>query len=143
MDKTVKSDFLGIDSFQLLRPRGSSKWKIWEDARVTVDSGLPYRDIGPLGFRELDKKGRIKRERQRAYSLRFGMALFGGVALIVPMVIMALYQGVVLHLVTASVATVIFAVIVAVSAQDAAGKDVVAATAAYAAVLVVFVGASQ
>jgi len=44
--------------------------------------------------------------------------------------------------VTVSVATFLFAFVMALGATDSAGKDVLAATAAYAAVLVVFVGTS-
>jgi hypothetical protein len=45
-------------------------------------------------------------------------------------------------LVAISVAKILFAVILAFGAHDSSGKGVLGATAAYAAVLVVFVGAS-
>lgn len=70
------------------------------------------------------------------------MALFGGVALIVPTVIMAKVQGINVSLITTSVAVVLFGVALAFGATDSTGKDVLAATAAYTAVLVVFVGTS-
>ena len=70
------------------------------------------------------------------------MALFGGVALIAPIPIMVLRPTRNVSLVTTSVATILFALILAFGAQDSSGKDVLAATAAYAAVLVVFVGTS-
>jgi hypothetical protein len=81
-------------------------------------------------------------EKRIALTSRLFMALFGGVALVVPTVIMAKNPGVNFSLATTAIATVLFALILAVGATDSAGKDVLAATAAYAAVLVVFVGTS-
>jgi VIT1/CCC1 family predicted Fe2+/Mn2+ transporter len=72
---------------------------------------------------------------------RFGMAVAGGIALIIPVVIMTLYEGLVQSLVTTSVATFLFAIFVTWY-SNANEKDIIAATAAYAAVLVVFVGTS-
>lgn len=98
---------------------------------------------GTLGYRELDSSGRAERERRQAYFSRLGMALFGGVALIGPMLIMVLVPGgLKVSLWTVSVATFIFALSLAVGARDSLGKDVLASVAAYAAVLVVFVGTS-
>lgn len=71
------------------------------------------------------------------------MAMFGGVALIGPMLIMTLHPSRNTSLVTASVSTFLFALLLAFIASDSAGKDVLGATAAYAAVLVVFVGSSM
>lgn len=71
------------------------------------------------------------------------MALFGGVALIVPTIVMVKTGDVNSSLITTSVATVAFAIIVALGATDSTGKDVLAATAAYTAVLVVFLGTSM
>lgn len=94
--------------------------------------------IGHLGFRELDKQGRDQRARKEA----FVMALFGGIAVIAPLFIIALIPGLKTSLITTSVATVLFAGFLAGWATDASGNNVLAATAAYAAVLVVFVGTS-
>ncbi len=58
------------------------------------------------------------------------------------MLIMTLHPGLVVDLVTTSIATVIFAVIITFFGTDASGQEVLASTAAYAAVLDVFVGAS-
>jgi hypothetical protein len=101
------------------------------------------RAAGNLGFRELDQKGRIQRERKKAFTGRVIMAMFGGAALIGPMLVMTLHQSRNTSLITVSVATFIFALALAVGAGDSSGKDVLAATAAYAAVLVVFVGTSS
>jgi hypothetical protein len=73
---------------------------------------------------------------------RLSMALFGGLALIGPTLIMALHPSLHTSLITTSVATVLFGLTLAFGAIDSSGKDVLAATAAYCAVLIVFVGTS-
>jgi hypothetical protein len=70
------------------------------------------------------------------------MALFGGVALIIPVLIMAFHPTRNTCLITSIVATLLFALILSFEARDSTGKDVLTATAAYAAVLVVFLGTS-
>ena len=80
--------------------------------------------------------------KRSAFTSRLLMSLFGGIALIVPTIIMAKHQDVNTSLITTSIATVVFAAILAIGATDSTGKDVLAATAAYTAVLVVFVGTS-
>ena len=98
--------------------------------------------VGNLGFRELDRKGSEERSRKRAFTQRIVMALFGGVAVIGPMLIMTLHPSRNTSLITVSLATFLFALLLANIAKDSAGKDVLGVTAAYAAVLVVFVGTS-
>lgn len=68
------------------------------------------------------------------------MATFGGLTLIVPMLIMVLDQRRVTTLVTTSAFTFAIGLVLAFWMEDAQNKDILAATAAYAAVLVVFVG---
>lgn len=85
---------------------------------------------------------RAQRAKRLASTSRFAMALFGGVALIIPTVIMAKFEGINISLITTSVSVVIFCLLLAYGATDSTGKDVLAATAAYTAVLVVFVGTS-
>jgi uncharacterized membrane protein len=55
---------------------------------------------------------------------------------------MAKHQGLNFSLGTRAIAIVLFAVILAFGATDSTGKDVLGATAAYAAVLVVFISTS-
>lgn len=71
------------------------------------------------------------------------MGLFGGIALICPVLIMALSPSEKTNIITVSVATIVFAILLAIGASDSTGKDVLAATAAYTAVLVVFFGTSS
>lgn len=68
------------------------------------------------------------------------MALIGGWALTTPMLIMTLHKTLPTTLVTTSVFVIAVAVGLAWKMEDAKNQEIVAATAAYAAVLVVFVG---
>ncbi|KAI7345299.1 hypothetical protein KC354_g14811 [Hortaea werneckii] len=72
---------------------------------------------------------------------RFAMASFGGLLIIVPMLIMANVPGKVASLVTSCVAIAIFAALVTLGTK-LGPHEVLASVAAYAAVLVVFVGLS-
>ncbi|RMX75022.1 hypothetical protein D0869_12011 [Hortaea werneckii] len=72
---------------------------------------------------------------------RFAMASFGGLLIIVPMLIMANVPGKIASLVTSCVAIVIFAALVTLGTK-LGPHEVLASVAAYAAVLVVFVGLS-
>jgi hypothetical protein len=99
--------------------------------------------IGSFQYREIDGYGLEERSRKERWRERLRMALFGGAALIGPTLIMSLSPGRTTSLVTASLATLLFALALAKFATTSTGKDVLGATAAYAAVLVVFVGTSS
>jgi len=98
---------------------------------------------GYLNFRELNKEVREARERKDAISERLWMGAFGGVAVIAPMLIMSLHRDLKTSLITSSVATMLFALELALHGENLKGQEVLGATAAYAAVLVVFVGTSM
>jgi hypothetical protein len=87
-----------------------------------------------------DTLQQVKSKKLAQFFSRLAMALFGGLALIVPMLIMSLHQSRLTALLTTSVFIVAIGVILAWWMDDAQDKDIVAATAAYAAVLGVFVG---
>ncbi|KAI2842454.1 hypothetical protein CBS147343_10571 [Aspergillus niger] len=72
---------------------------------------------------------------------RFMVAFSGGLSLVVPMVIMRVQENLTKSLVTVCVAVVLFAAIISLVLR-ANNTETVMATAAYAAVLVVFVGTS-
>ncbi|KAM7190492.1 hypothetical protein V8F33_009475 [Rhypophila sp. PSN 637] len=72
---------------------------------------------------------------------RLRVAVLTGLSLIVPMLFMKLYNNLIAQLVTASTAVLIFGAISAYL-EEMQKKDVVAGTAAYAALLVVFIGTS-
>lgn len=73
--------------------------------------------------------------------VRFLMAMTGGLALLIPMLVMTYFPGKNVSVVTTSVAMLIFAAAITLGTQ-LAPDQVLGATAAYAAVLVVFVGTS-
>ena len=72
---------------------------------------------------------------------RFIVAMVGGLSLVVPMLIMRLHQNENKSLITTSVAVVLFSGIVSIVFR-ASNAETLGITAAYAAVLVVFVGTS-
>jgi uncharacterized membrane protein YhaH (DUF805 family) len=84
----------------------------------------------------------IKTRGFRAFVQRLVAALFGGVALVAPMLLMVLHKDRATDLATTSVAVLLFAVAVAYY-SDATPEAIVSIVAAYAAVLVVFVGTLQ
>ena len=72
---------------------------------------------------------------------RFVVGFIGGVALVVPMLVMSIHRGQAKSLTTTSVAVVLFTITMAVGLR-ATNSETLAATAAYTAVLVVYVGTS-
>ena len=72
---------------------------------------------------------------------RFIVAFTGGLSLVVPMLIMRIHQNSTKSLITTSVAVVLFSAVVSV-VFNASNAETLGITAAYAAVLVVFVGTS-
>jgi VIT1/CCC1 family predicted Fe2+/Mn2+ transporter len=93
-----------------------------------------------IGSREANLKAA---HRKRRLLNRMAMSAFGGLTLILPMLIMVLDPRKVTTVVVTSVFTLGIGLILAVWMKDAESKDMIAATAAYAAVLVVFVGAGS
>ena len=81
---------------------------------------------GNMGFRELDQQGRLRRAERKALTQRILMGLFGGIALICPVLVMVLYPSRNTNLITVSVATILFVSLLAIGASDSTGKDVLA-----------------
>ncbi|KAM5357472.1 hypothetical protein ACJZ2D_016238 [Fusarium nematophilum] len=81
-----------------------------------------------------------KHKESRALLARLGMAVGGGLALIVPMLIMVLHPTKLTAILTTSIFTLAMAVALAVFMAHSEPMDIVGFTAAYAAVLVVFIG---
>lgn len=75
-------------------------------------------------------------------SERLVMGLLGGFSLIGPMLLMVLHKDLKTTFSTASIATILFAFVLAVF-TNLTGQTLLATVAAYAAVLVVFVGSSS
>src|SRR5205807_6979176 len=68
---------------------------------------------------------------------RFTLGLFGGLALIAPMLLMVLHKDLLTTLLAVSASTILFAGALAFFSPDLKGETVLGAVAAYAAVLVV------
>jgi hypothetical protein len=83
----------------------------------------------------------IKADKSRHLLSRFVMASSGGLSLVVPVIVMANVPGKTSSLVTTCIAMLVFAIGITFGTQLKADQ-VLGATAAYAAVLVVFVGTS-
>jgi hypothetical protein len=125
----------------------SSKWDLTSEAMekaglqangTRYESGTLDRKMGTF-----NQRNRVNKDRSfKAFMVRFIMAMFGGVALIGPMLLMVLHKDRATDLATTSVAVFLFAVIIAVY-SNAAPEVIVGTVAAYAAVLVVFVGTLQ
>ena len=77
------------------------------------------------------------------FIMRLRMAVFGGLALIVPMLIMRLHPTLLTQLLTASLFILAFGLALAIVMDKTDEMYIASATAAYAAVLVVFVGSSS
>ena len=121
------------------------------DYAIMVDAGLlkaPKRKpqlrvsdyCGQGGYSDTIDGRRV--ERQQFFG-RVWAALFGGVVIVGPMLIITLHGGLVTQLVTTSVFVLFIGLVLAWFMEDASQKDIVTATAAYAAVLVVFVGTTS
>lgn len=125
----------------------TSKWELVSEAMN--NAGLLEKG-GIYHFGSLDRKiGLFKQRNQmnrdrswREFTLRFSIAIFGGLALIGPMLLMVLHNDLVTALTTTSVAVFLISVVISIY-STAAPEGVVATIAAYAAVLVVFVGTIQ
>jgi hypothetical protein len=83
------------------------------------------------------------RQRFDRFVRRLLTALFGGLALIGPMLIMRLHPTLLTQLLTASLFILVFGCVLAWFLENADETYIASASAAYAAVLVVFVGASS
>jgi hypothetical protein len=121
--------------------------KLWTkeefaEHRQTLNKHLEGKNV-PVSFyfgQETTAKRDAYYKKQRQFLSRLAMALFGGAALIAHMLIMTLHQSKLTSLLTTSLFVIAVAVTLAWWMEDAKNQDVMAATAAYAAVLVVFVG---
>ena len=145
-----------VGAYEQLLDRDSAKRKrrelvikrVKEDLEGEAESThiwLKWSLLNINDFDTLQKALRTKRCRKewRDFLSRLKMALFGGLSLIIPMLIMTLHPTILTALLTTTLFVLAVALILASVMTDAESKDVVGATAAYAAVLVVFIGTSN
>ncbi len=122
-----------------------------DDSAILVDAGFttPHRYQPDLSVPDYTGYGGYNYRQESAersaegFASRLRMALFGGVSLIAPMLIMRLHPTLLTELVTTSVFILAVGAVLAWYMRDAEKRDILAATASYAAVLVVFVGTTS
>jgi hypothetical protein len=102
------------------------------------ETHLPGGQRRHIKFTEDEK---AKKRTFQAFVRRFSFCLFGGVALVAPMLLMVLHRDRTTTLATTSGAVILFSIVVA-AFTSATPEVAVGAVSAYAAVLVVFVGAA-
>ena len=113
-------------------------WRELRHARAgTLEPPRDARNVLRFGS---TRSARNRQATLTGYLARLAMAVLGGVSLVAPMLVMVLHPSLVTSLVTSCV--FVFAFSVVVSSFLEKPFDVLSATAAYAAVLVVFVGTS-
>lgn len=120
------------------------------DPAILADAGL-LQTSGPHALKIADYSGHggpthrneTASQQTKEFFDRLWMALFGGAVLIAPMLIMRLHPTLVTELVTTSVFVLAFGITLACFMTGGDKKDVLGSTAAYAAVLVVFVGTNS
>jgi hypothetical protein len=119
-------------------------WNEEETSKVMADLAVEdlqfWNDRHGRDIRRWHQRTKKREEENNKFISRLSMALFGGAALIAPMLIMTLHPTRLTSLLTTSVFVLAVGVALAWRMKDAASKDILGSTAAYAAVLVVFVG---
>ncbi|KAK5724417.1 hypothetical protein LTR15_004462 [Elasticomyces elasticus] len=134
------------DPFRIMSSRAVERW-IMETVGLIPEHLIPAGKLpNALDHEEpalhINSRVMAKKEEAREQNLRrLGMAAIGGLLLLVPVLIMANLPGKIATLVTTSASMVVFAVLVTLG-TDLGPNEVLATTAGYAAVLVVFVGTS-
>lgn len=93
---------------------------------------------------EFSRTQRSQRTEHQRFWGRLSLGVLGGLAILVPVLVMALVNTLTTSLVVTCVATLLFAVVLSLPLYggDVDGQTVLGAVAAYAAILVVFVGTS-
>ena len=112
-----------------------------EDLRKAKDGGWDVINFCKPKTQDGATRGELSREEKlKAFLERLAMAIFGGIFLVGPMWLMVLKSDRYTVLISTSVFVLGFAILMAVVLYKDTMVTVMSATAAYAAVLVVFVG---
>ncbi|PMD45885.1 hypothetical protein L207DRAFT_576767 [Hyaloscypha variabilis F] len=122
----------------LLRTQRGIDWKTVVDGYIYPGPKMMRKTTTKIHSAHIESTG--KAEKLGHFLSRLAMAMFGGLALIAPMFIMSLHQTRLTALLTTSMFVIAVGAILAWWMDEAKSQEIVAATAAYAAVLVVFVG---
>ena len=135
---------------RLLHRKETSISQSMTQARKKVPVAVSFLAFTVLGGDGLSES--FYADRRKHFRDRFGawealyrrslFALLGGFALVVPMLVMKLYPTTLNVCLTTTLFVIVGALLLAIFMTDTEPKDVLGMTAAYAAVLVVFVGTS-
>jgi Family of unknown function (DUF6594) len=124
---------------KLMSDVGLVQLRSQEMKRVDTAIRSDYAVLPPIAFATRKEHNRYARKSE--IWKRLYMALFGGIALVGPMLIMVLYKHQLSSILTVSICVFLFGLLMAFFSTGSP-ETVLAAVAAYAAVLVVFIGAS-
>ncbi|KAF2432058.1 hypothetical protein EJ08DRAFT_695858 [Tothia fuscella] len=146
--ESVEADLDGAPDVQLIATATQQIEKLYQ--KVVAQNPIHELNRATTGLdpeveqknKEIAEEQKRRQKERKRYISRVKMAVFGGLALIIPMLVMTLHSSQLTVLLTTSIFVLTVAMILAATMTEAEPKDVVGATAAYAAVLVVFVGAS-
>jgi len=141
----VKNSSMKRDPF-ILRSNEALHLRLMNEAGLLEPSASLLKRCYDFSSPQLpfESRGMInRRSKLKAFWARFYMAMFGGLALIGPMILMVLKQSLITALVTVSVSVFLFGFILAAFFPDLGPETVLGSVAGYAAVLVVFVGTSN
>ncbi|KAK5111299.1 hypothetical protein LTR85_012194 [Meristemomyces frigidus] len=145
MQEKARSGF-DRDPFLLMTSKQSEREMMEGHGLMRGVEQLEYLHLAPDSEKPVlpgvGRTARILAAQSQSRKLNVVSALAGGLALIVPMIIMRLIPGKVCSLVTTSSFVACFAVAIALL-SDLRPNEILGVTAAYAAVLVVFVGTTS
>lgn len=125
----------------------SSKWdlvsKVMENAHLKAGGDRYGVNTLHQLMGTFNERTRVNKDRNlKELTARLAAAVLGGIALIGPMLLMVLRQDKTTNLITTCVAVLVFAIMMA-QYSTGSKETIVATVAAYAAVLVVFVGSQE
>jgi hypothetical protein len=127
-----------IDMMAIYRAMQSVSKKFYKTEFEIIDSIGPWKwseDSAAIGG---TRHKSVESSETRSFYKRLGIATLGGVFLLAPMWLMVLHHTLYTALVSTTVSVVVFGLVMAWFLENV--SDVALSTAAYAAVLVVFVG---
>lgn len=115
-----------------------------KNSQEFLDDGSGFNDISDKHKESSDQKDRRKYADSKVIDVisRFLVAFVGGGALLAPMLIMTYHTSQSARLITVCVAVLVFGFLFAIGTR-ATNQEVLAASAAYAAVMVVYIGSAS
>ncbi|MCJ1474077.1 hypothetical protein MMC13_002735 [Lambiella insularis] len=128
-----------IGQMEKLKEQGDLDSAALDKHAKHVYFGLREELILPFAFRELDLRKDNEHEKLRQTPIvRVFLSISGGMAIIIPLIIMVIFHNMTVSLVTTCVTTLLFAVVIGIKAKDTSGAAIWFASAAYATVMGMF-----